>query len=361
MFKVKLNVAGNLLATLEFSITNLGQKSAISLITIFLSLVLLVPGVYAGCACSAVGNWDPSSFLNSDVPGVDSATERTDNGTNSTSNGTQSEPQTVLRSDLFPNGQIIKSLQSVSSSDLVLDVSNDNSYSRSHIKGALHVSSKSFLNDNGTLKPVSEQAKILGDAGVSRKDSAVIYSNNLGDATFFFWTMRYLGQEDVKVLDGSLEDWKAAGLPIDSIQRTKPAVEYSPSLNSEILADYDFVKTDSGQIVDARPFTEFSKGHISVATPLDPAKILVNGKFKDGKDLANVFGSLAKDKSTVVYSSDYGQASLVWYALQLMGYDAKIYAWQDWAAHQPASEKKENVSAGSESTKTGHFKKLGTT
>jgi thiosulfate/3-mercaptopyruvate sulfurtransferase len=295
------------------------------------------------------------------VLGVQSADKNIGTSTTSTGDGAQSEPQAALRSDLFPNGQIIKPLQSVSSSDLVLDVSNDDSYSRSHIKGALHVSSKSLLNADGTLKPVSELAKILGDAGVSPKDSAVIYSDNLGDATFFFWTMRYLGQEDVKVLDGSLEDWKAAGLPTDSIQRTRPAVEYTPILKSEILADYDYVKTDSAQIVDARPFTEFSKGHLPVATPLDPAKILVNGKFKDGKDLANLFGILAKDKPTVVYSSDFGQASLLWYALQLMGYDAKIYTWQDWAAHQPTSEKKETVSSGKESTKTGRFTKLGTT
>jgi thiosulfate/3-mercaptopyruvate sulfurtransferase len=362
MFKVIANTASNLHATREYGGTTLGQKSALGLIAIFLSLMFLVPDVYAGCACSAVGNWDPSAFLNSDVPGVQTASKNSETGTTtSASSSAQTASQLAQRSDLFPNGKTIESLQSVSSSDVVLDVSNDDSYSQSHIKGALHLPSKSFLNDDGTLKPVSELAKILGNAGVSRNDPIVVYSDNPGEAAFAFWILRYIGQDIVKVLDGGLKDWITAGLPTDTSQKTRPAVEYIPSPTSEILADYDYVKADSAQIVDARPFTEFSKGRIPTAISLDPAKVLVNGKVKNGNDLANVFSSLPKDKPIVVYSSDYSQASLLWYALQLMGYDSKIYTWQDWVAHQPASEKKETVLAGKDSTDTGRFKKLGTT
>ena len=40
----------------------------------------------------------------------------------------------------------------------------------------------------------------------------VVYSDDFssGDATFVFWALKYLGQENLKVLDGGLEDWKAA-------------------------------------------------------------------------------------------------------------------------------------------------------
>ena len=43
---------------------------------------------------------------------------------------------------------------------------------------------------------------------------------------------------------------------------------------------------------------------------------------------------LSKDKPIVVYSDDYSRSSLVWYALQLMGYEASIYTWEDWKAHE---------------------------
>jgi thiosulfate/3-mercaptopyruvate sulfurtransferase len=361
MFKVKANTASNLHATREYDYTTIGLKSTIGLIALSLSLGLLIPGVYAGCACSAVGNWNPSGFLNSDVPGVQSATESA--GTSATSStGSQNAPQTAPRSALFPDGQILKPLQSVSSSDLVLDVSNDNSYSQSHIKGALHVSSKSFLNDDGRLKPVSELAKILGDSGVSRKDPVVIYSDNLADSTFIFWTLRHLGHDDVKVLDGSLEDWKAAKLPFEASQNTRPEANYTPSVRQELLADYKNVTSGSALIVDARPFMEFSKARIPTSISMDFTKVLENGKIKNRDALTNVFSGLAKNKPVIVYSSDYNRASLLWYALQLMGYNAKIYTWQDWAVHQPASEKSKTALAGKNNTaNTGRYKNLGTT
>ena len=360
MFKVKANTASNLHTTSEYDYTTLCQKSAVGLIALSLSLGLLIPGVHAGCACS-VGNWDPSGFLNSDVPGIQSATENTGTST-TTSNGPQNAHQAVPRSALFPDGRILKSLQSVSSSDLVLDASNDNSYNQSHIKGALHFSSNSFLNEDGTLKPVSELAKILGDAGVSRKDPVVIYGNDLGGSTFIFWTLRYLGHDDVKVLDGSLEDWKAAKLPFDSSQNTRPAANYTPSVRQELLADYKNVTSGSALIVDARPFMEFSKARIPNSISMDFTKVLENGKIKNRDALTNVFSGLAKNKPVIVYSSDYKRASLLWYALQLMGYNADIYTWQDWAAHQPASEKSKTALAGKNNTaNTGRYKKLGTT
>lgn len=357
-FNLVANTASNLHATRECYYTK-DLKLAIGLIALLLSLGLLIPGVHAGCACS-VGNWDPSGFLNSDVPGVQSATESTGTSTASTS-GSQNAPQIAPRSDLFPDGQILKPLQSVSSSDVVLDVSNDNSYGQSHIKGAIPVSSKGFLNDDGTLKPVSELAKILGDAGVSRKDPVVIYSDNIGDSTFIFWTLRYLGHDDVRVLDGSLEDWKAAKLPFDSSQNTRPAANYTPSVRQELLADYKNVTSGSALIVDARPLMEFSKARIPNSIFMDSAKVLENGKIKNRDALTNVFSGLAKNKPVIVYSSDYNRASLLWYALQLMGYNSKIYTWQDWAAHQPASEKSKTALFGKNDTNTVRFKNLGTT
>jgi len=360
MFKVKANTTINLHATSEHDYTTLCQKSAVGLIAFLLSLGLLIPGVHAGCACS-VGNWDPSGFLNSDVPGIQSATENTSTST-TTSNGPQNAPRAVPRSALFPDGKILKSLQSVSSSDLVLDASNDNSYGQSHIKGALHFSSNSFLNDDATLKPVSELAKILGDAGVSRKDPVVIYGNDLADSTFIFWTLRYLGQDDVKVLDGSLEDWKAAKLPFEASRNTRPAANYTPGVRQEFLADYNNVTSGSAQILDARPFMEFSKARIPNSIFMDSAKVLENGKIKNRDALTNVFSSLAKNKPVIVYSSDYNRASLLWYALQLMGYNAKIYTWQDWAVHQTASDKSTTALAGKNTpTNTGRYKNLGTT
>ena len=72
----------------------------------------------------------------------------------------------------FPNGEILKSLKSVSSSDVVVDVSNGDSYAKSHIENAIHIPTKDFLDGAGNLKTDEELASILGDKGVSRDDSS---------------------------------------------------------------------------------------------------------------------------------------------------------------------------------------------
>ena len=126
-------------------------------------------------------------------------------------------------------------MKSVSSSDVVLDVSNGYSYAKSHIKNAIHIPTKDFLNSEGNLKPNEELAKVLGDAGVSRDDSVVLYGSkeSSGEAEFAFLVLRYLGQKDVKLLDGSLADWKAAGLPEEASENKKPGE--NTSLRSSLM------------------------------------------------------------------------------------------------------------------------------
>jgi 3-mercaptopyruvate sulfurtransferase SseA len=362
MLKIKCYIANSVRDARKHSRPARSLRLALILIATLISVGALTSSAYAGCSCSAVGNWDPSAFLNSDVPGV----QAVDNGrgtftTTTAGSSVQSAAKAAPRSDLFPNGKILISPQSVSSSDTILDVSNGNGYSRSHIKGALLLPSRSFLNDEGALKSVPELATILGNAGVSRSDPIVVYSDNPGEAAFAFWVLSYLGQDDVRLLDGSLGDWKAEGLPTDSSQSMRSASEYTPSPKSEILADYDYVKAGSAQIVDARPFTELSKGRIPNSISLESSKVLIGGKLRDGTGLKDLFSTLRKDRPIVVYSDDYYQMSLSWYALQLMGYESRIYTWADWAAHQPTLGKGETTIEGKEAANTGPYKKLGST
>ncbi len=73
-----------------------------------------------------------------------------------------------------------------------------------------------------------------------------------------------------------------------------------------------------------------------------------------------VFSRLAKDKPIVVYSSDYSRSSLVWYALQLMGYEASIYTWEDWKAHESSDAQAATAPAGGV-TANSKYVKLGNT
>jgi thiosulfate/3-mercaptopyruvate sulfurtransferase len=336
------------------------------IVILIISLIAFAPEVDAGCACSA-GNWDPSGFLNSEVgtgqivqPG--SAGDSSAGNSGSSGSSTASTQKSFDRVASFSNGAILKAMKSVSSSDVVMDVSNGNSYASSHIKNAIHIPSKDFLNSVGSLKTEEELAKVLGDAGVSRDDSVVLYAGkeSSGEAEFAFLVLRYLGQKDVRLLDGSLADWKAAGLPEEAPANILPGTEYKPLVKPEVIAEYQYVKSGQAQIIDVRPFVEFGKGRITGSIALDPANVVKGDKIKSGADLGTVFSRLDKEKPIVVYSDDYSRSALVWYALQLMGYEASIYTWEDWKAQESADVPAGTAPAAGPAV-ASKYTKLGTT
>ena len=132
------------------------------------------------------------------------------------------------RADLFPAPELLKSLDAISEKDVVLDVSSRRSPGEAHIRGGVHIPAKSFFYDNGTLRSVSELAAILGEAGISSEDAVMVYSDSFGsgEATAVLCMLRYLGQEDVRALDGGLDNWIAASLPMETKENVRSPVSY---------------------------------------------------------------------------------------------------------------------------------------
>ena len=330
---------------------------------LIISLIAFAPVVDAGCSCSA-GNWDPSAFLNSELgtsqPVQSGGAQNSATGNSAAGDSGSSAQKPLERAESFPNQKMFKPMKSVSSSDVIIDVSNGDSYAKSHIKNAIHIPTKDFINGEGNLKTNEELAKVLGDAGVSRDDSIVLYGNkeSTGEAEFAYLVLSYLGQKDVKLLDGGVADWKAAGLPEDALENRKAVKEYKPVVKSDLMADYEYVKSGQAQIVDARPFVDFGKGRIPGSVALDPSNIIKADRIKNADALNMVFSRLSKDKPIVVYSSDYSRSSLVWFALQLMGYNTSLYTWEDWKAHESTDAKAAPTGGNAGSSK---YTKLGNT
>ena len=103
-----------------------------------------------------------------------------------------------------------------SSYDVILDVSPQ---ATEYIQGAISIPYAEFMN-NGSLKPVSEVAKILGNAGISERDSILVYGQCLPcgvNSAYVYWILKYLGHDNVKILDGGIDDWVAAKLPTETV------------------------------------------------------------------------------------------------------------------------------------------------
>lgn len=249
----------------------------------------------------------------------------------------------VVRSE--KSWRMLASMDSISSSDILVDVSES---SPKHIKGSIVLPYTEFDNLPGIPKSPAEIAQVLGNAGISQTDSVVLYGECLpcgggpSLATYVYWIMKSLGQKNVKVLDGNVEDWEASGRAATNESAIKSSKVYVPKVVPDFSATYEFVKNGSAQIIDARTPDEYAMGSIPGSINICYDRILNNRTIKSDSDLQKVFAILSKSRPVVVYTNTGVKASVVWFALEMMGYDAKLYSWQNWVENEPQQAPKGN-------------------
>lgn len=234
-------------------------------------------------------------------------------------------------------GQILVPLSDVKNYDVILDVSPN---ATQYIPGAINLNYVEFFDQDKRLKSEFELAKILGDAGVSRNDSVVVYGECLpcgggpSAATYVYWVMKYLGQENIGLLNGEIGDWAAAKLPMENKPMVRQKSDYKPTLRLELLATYDFVKNKQVQIVDARSPQDRGVSSIPGSINITYDAVLENNRLKDRNTLGQLFSGLSKDRPVVVYTATGVKASMVCFALELLGYKASLYTWNDWLENE---------------------------
>ena len=246
------------------------------------------------------------------------------------------DPASIVRSNEAK--AILAPLENITDADILLDVSENSSI---HIADSVVIPYMEFDLQAGVLKPVPEISKILGDAGITREDSVVIYGECLpcgggpSVATYVYWMMKSLGHEKVLVLDGTAEDWKAMGRATTKDAQILPSKIYAPAETANFTATYEFVKSGRAQIVDARTLQEFGSGSMPGSISIPYTSVLNGKRIKSEDQLNKVFMILDKDQPVVVFTSTGMKASVVFFALKMMGYDARLYNYRDWAENQP--------------------------
>ena len=363
-------------------------------IAALLALLLLANSAHAGeayCdACKGDGGWDPMAKLDEIgnpnagktevMPGLSTAQKNrvgvwkqplagfneTDNAQEKSSaeesaqenNASESQiaKKTEPRKIAEENATTVRSsgaksmlapISELSGTEILLDISEN---ATEHIPGSIALDYTKFLNGS-SVRSESELAGMLGEAGISREDPVVIYGECMpcgggpAPATFVYWIMRSLGQENVRVLDGTISDWAFAGKPTTKETAILPAKTYASQVNANLAADYDYVRGGSAQIVDARIMHEFGMGSIPGAINIPYENVLVNSSIKDESRLAPVFAFLDKNRPVVVYTNTGLKASVVWFALTLQGFDARLYSYENYLYNQVAAARADAINA----------------
>jgi thiosulfate/3-mercaptopyruvate sulfurtransferase len=143
--------------------------------------------------------------------------------------------------------------------------------------------------------------------------------------------LKSMGQENLRVLDGTVKDWAAAGKPVAKETAIRPSKNYTAQFTPDLIASYDYVKSGSAQIIDARTQQEFGNGTIPGSMNIPYESVITgNSRIKNETQLAKVFSWLNKNQPVVVYTDTGIKGSVEWFALELLGYDAKLYSYADY-------------------------------
>jgi len=167
----------------------------------------------------------------------------------------------------------------------VIDIRPPADYSQGHIPGALSAPYGSWrgpANSPGTLPPLDKLTAQVRQLGLTPERHAVVVSSgadvtDFGAAARVYWTLKYLGLEQLSILNGGMQAWQQAQQPLsqDAPAQTKPS-RYEPTLNTAIKATQADVLAgidNSGtRLIDARP-KNFFEGLVKAPTAAVPGTI----------------------------------------------------------------------------------------
>jgi thiosulfate/3-mercaptopyruvate sulfurtransferase len=200
-------------------------------------------------------------------------------------------------------------------------------------------------------RPLPDAADLQAKArawGIRGNSVVVVYDNSGGaQASRAWWTLRWAGLANVRLLDGGYGAWVAAGCPSSKHVATRAALAGDvvltsggmPTIDAEEAADL----AAQSRLLDARPRAAYAgdpakpgTGHIPGAIHAPAGDNIADGKFKSNDELRARFASLGAAGSTKigVYCGSGNAAAHAIAAMSAAGLNAALYvgSWSAWSA-----------------------------
>ena len=239
----------------------------------------------------------------------------------------------------------------------IIDCTGPEPYAKAHIPGSV-APREPFMKDPKDAKRVlimgpEDYAKQLGELGVDENTTVITYDNlRSNNSCRFWWTLRYHGHMNVKVLNGGWQKWVAEGRPI-TFKPTKVApTTFEPKVNPNLICTVDGLKERIGQagvqIWDARSIEEYDgrndrgnarKGHVPGANNAEWTQMMSNDDLQTFRPAAEMWEvidrlGLSPDKEIVSYCQGGIRAAHANFVLTLLGFtNARNYdgSMREWA------------------------------
>ncbi len=233
-------------------------------------------------------------------------------------------------------------------------------YLKNHIPGAIWSNYPGAWRTDrdgvtGVVPSVEKLEAYLSELGVSEEKTVVLVpagkgSTDFGVATRIYWTLKYLGHDNVSILDGGWKAWVAAELPAEAGNVVPEGDLFIADPRDDLLlttAEVEGLVGGKATLLDGRPEAQFlgkakhpaakRYGRIPGAVNLDQNIFYDTGAERllpVEKIRAAVPASFASDTDIVSYCNTGHWAATNWFVLheildykQVRLYDASMVGW----------------------------------
>jgi thiosulfate/3-mercaptopyruvate sulfurtransferase len=241
-------------------------------------------------------------------------------------------------------------------------------YEIGHVPGAIKIDWHEDLQDMSTRDFIDAEGfnALLSRLGITRDTTIIFYGDkNNWWAAYAYWFFRYMGHDNVKIMDGGRRKWEDEGREMTrAVPQITPSTYTGAAPRAEFRAFRDEVlehigyegrqKVGDGKpLVDVRSPGEYSGellhmpdypqegalrgGHIPGASNIPWAQAVApDGTFKPAEELRALYEGkgIVPDEDIVVYCRIGERSSHTWFVLhELLGYpNVRNYdgSWTEW-------------------------------
>ncbi len=231
------------------------------------------------------------------------------------------------------------------------DLSARDKYNEGHIPGAAfldHASLSDGSSDYMFMIPdETALAEAIGKLGISNDSRVVVYaSESIMWATRVYWVLTYAGHRNVRVLNGGLGAWLAAGGDTSTEPALYPEATFTTSLSPSMIAGKDEVVAameDGGVCtINALPHSFYTgeadvpyakMGHITGSISHPFSDLLDNEHYLDDETLKARLAEKTSEARVITYCGGGIAATVNAVALVLAGhsnvgvYDGSMSEW----------------------------------
>jgi thiosulfate/3-mercaptopyruvate sulfurtransferase len=231
-------------------------------------------------------------------------------------------------------------------------------YAEAHIPGAIYVPMtggapwRKEVNGVPFMLPSADEIQAFArEMGIDNDTPVVIYGTgtpkkvaDLSSATRAYWTLKVMGHDEVSILNGGIESWKAAGLPT-AMSATEPkgggnfTAEFQPEIHVDLATFAAAVENGGVNLVDSRPHAQYTGesksgivngfGTVPGAVNAYAAMLMDGGELMGAEAIRVKMASIGVEPNEPAYTFCNGgfYCSAMWFAMkEVAGFsNVKVY------------------------------------